>query len=491
MQLFRERGAASSPKEIDDAYQLTEGHAFWLDLLAVQVAKRAAVTNLTRIVEDIRRGAGPLPAKTLNSIWATLRDRERRVLRAMAETVKPETEVSMSDYLDRELNYNQVVKALNALRALNLVVVKRRPGDPDVLELHPLVRQFVRQSFPAEERRLYIDSIIRVYRNFIARYKGQLSAGPSFSTLQYWTQHAELDITAGKLEDAFATLAEAASAFRASAYPREFSRTARMVLSSFDWAAEHHRFREFDAIVESQVEIVSHLGEYGEADALLDQYETTVPDKNARYIGYCRLRCLTNWVRGEFIEAIRWGKIGRDLKGTADVDVNVDIAHYLALAERDAGRPESALPVFLGGRALSDVLDPDELDGQRGGPHYGNIGRCLHFMGQIDNALVCYQKSAVLVEKQLLFEHVLNQGYIRFWIGELLAARRQLKLAQVFLRAACAKWETAAPPKASKARLLLGQVEARAGLSVEIDDEGAERVCLDWIAGRPVESRFD
>jgi len=60
----------------------------------------------------------------------------------MAETVKPETEAQIGDYLARELNYNKVVKALNVLRAVNLIVVKRRADAPDLLELHPLVRQF-------------------------------------------------------------------------------------------------------------------------------------------------------------------------------------------------------------------------------------------------------------------------------------------------------------------------------------------------------------
>jgi len=55
----------------------------------------------------------------------------------------------------------------------------------------------------------------------------------------------------------------------------------------------------------------------------------------------------------------------------------------LALAERDAGHPEAALPVFLDGRAQSEVIDAEELDETRGGEHYGNIGRCLHFMGRL------------------------------------------------------------------------------------------------------------
>src|SRR5450432_918836 len=107
----------------------------------------------------------------------------------------------------------------------------------------------------------------------------------------------------------------------------------------------------------------------------------------------------------------------------------VAFTYTLALAERDSGRPEVALPIFLGGRSLSEVIDPEELDEQRRGHHYGNIGRCLHFMGQVEPALVCYQKSALILERRSASGNVLNKGYVRMWIGELLYGRGELTLA--------------------------------------------------------------
>jgi hypothetical protein len=145
--LFQERGAAASDQEIAEAHQLTEGHAFWLDLLATQVARRESEIRLTSLVNEIRSGRGPLPEKTLKSIWTTLKEREQKVLRALAETVKPSSEPEIGDYLRHQINYGKVLKALKTLRALNLVVVKRRPSAPDVLELHPMVRTFIRQAF--------------------------------------------------------------------------------------------------------------------------------------------------------------------------------------------------------------------------------------------------------------------------------------------------------------------------------------------------------
>ena len=95
------------------------------------------------------------------------------------------------------------------------------------------------------------------------------------------------------------------------------------------------------------------------------------------------MRSYTFWVRKNFASAIEWGRRGVDLKRSTDVDTRDEINHTLALAERDGGRPEDALPQFLAGRRIDDVIDQDELDEKRTGAYYGNVGRCLHLMGQM------------------------------------------------------------------------------------------------------------
>src|SRR5262249_17780994 len=138
-----------------------------------------------------------------------------------------------------------------------------------------------------------------------------------------------------------------------------------------------------------------------------------------------------------------------ELKENSQADTDYDTAHSLALALRDSGSPDIALLTFLEGRELSELLEPDELDEQRSGSHYGNVGRCLHLMGQIEQALICYQKSAIVLERENANEQVLNQGFARKWIGEVLATRGQYCLGQIFLRSAHQKWMLVAPPRAN------------------------------------------
>jgi tetratricopeptide (TPR) repeat protein len=402
----------------------------------------------------------------------------------MAETVRPETENEIANYLHKQLAYHKLIKALASLRAMNLVVIKRHSAAADVLELHPLVRQFIRRSFSRPEQSLFIAPIIAAYRRFMGAHRSQLSERPTLTTLQYWTQTAELDIAAGRTADAFATLNEVTHVFESSLYSREFARTVRLLLGSVDWISDHREYKAFDAIFEAHVETLANLGEFGEADRLLEGFELTVAERDTRYLLYCQMRCNSKWIRGEFADAVKWGKKGQALQIATDVDTKYDIEHDLALATRDAGQPELALPVFLHGCSLNAVVDPEEFDESKAGDHYGNIGRCLHFMGQIDSALICYQKSALLIEKDPHHEHVLNQGFIRRWIGELLIARNQYRLAAIFLEAARLKWKQVSPPRATQIELLQSQLKTALPQPIGISDDDIERTCRDWIFGR-------
>jgi tetratricopeptide (TPR) repeat protein len=489
MQLFSERGATSTRAEIEEAHELTKGHAFWLDLLAVQVVKQNPPVSLHALIAQIGNDAELLPEKTLRSIWKTLAAPKQAVLRAMAETLKPETETAISDYLRGELTHNKVRKALKTLRSLNLVVIKKRPDGSDLLELHPLVRHFIRHNFPEKERLSYINRIISVYEKFIGAHRSRLKDRPSQVVLQYWTQSAELDIAAGRYADAFFTLAEVAEPFQGSAYPREYTRLARILFETVDWVSNHAEFKYFEGVFRFYVYSLCHLGEIAEVDGLLEKYEITVLSKDARYINYCNLRCYSKWARDDFTTAVKWGRKGQDLKVSSGVDTSYDISHNLALAERDSGRPEAALPTFLQGGSLAEVTHPEGLDGKRNGSYYGNVGRCLHLMGQVDGAIVCYQKSALLLEKAR-DQHIVNQGYIRQWIGELLVGRKQTNLAYIFLRAARLKWQQTSPPKALRVKLVETSLKKQLNDAPDIDDLAVERACLDWILGKNMDAVF-
>jgi hypothetical protein len=105
-------------------------------------------------------------------------------------------------------------------------------------------------------------------------------------------------------------------------------------------------------------------------------------------------------------------------------------------------------------------------------------------MGQLDPALACYRKSALAVEKLPLSDYLRNEGFIRTWIGELLAAKGDVRWAATFFSAARAKWEQVSPPKVMKIAALERELRDRLE-GWHVNEGQTEGLCLNWILGRP------
>ncbi|MEP6869653.1 MAG: hypothetical protein ABJA20_14175 [Novosphingobium sp.] len=146
-ELFSRRAPNVHIEEADiiEAHSLTNGHAFWLDLLAVQLSNVPG-SALRKMLDDMRRGREGGP-DVLSSIWDTLPGRERTLLRLMAEAVRPETEQQIARFASSQLTQKNFQRALKSLKSLNLIVVKPEVDAPDLYDLHPLVRQFVKTTF--------------------------------------------------------------------------------------------------------------------------------------------------------------------------------------------------------------------------------------------------------------------------------------------------------------------------------------------------------
>ena len=93
-ELFAKRGVSRPASEIQEVHELTAGHAFWLDLIAAQVAKKPTASFRT-LLDELANRKGSVPpsiASALQSIWNTLDEGQQIVLQTMAETVRPETD---------------------------------------------------------------------------------------------------------------------------------------------------------------------------------------------------------------------------------------------------------------------------------------------------------------------------------------------------------------------------------------------------------------
>jgi hypothetical protein len=153
------------------------------------------------------------------------------------------------------------------------------------------------------------------------------------------------------------------------------------------------------------------------------------------------------------------------------------------LARRDFGQPDIAMIHFLHDVPIEKVVDPEEFDEERDASFYGNVGRCLHLMGQIDPALICYRKSALLLQRERN-PHVENQGFVRSWIGELLIAKSDFCSAKAFLSAAKSKWRMVAPQRAIRLDEKLKEIEDQTRDCEPLSNYNSERYAVAWINER-------
>ncbi|WP_295186574.1 SIR2 family protein [uncultured Brevundimonas sp.] len=477
-ELFRHRGASSSAESIADAHALTGGHAFWLDLLAAQVAKRSSEIELEDLIERIPSGhTAEIPQRTLQSIWSGLKDREQLVLRALAETVRPATEIQVAEFLRGQINYNQVVKATNSLRSQSLVVVKQSAETHRLLELHPLLRTFMRTRFSKSERMSFIDAVIKTYLPLVNTAAPLVDTKPKIERLLYWVDIAELYAVAGNASKAFSYLESVAYAMKGSDAPQEFTRVARILFAEIEWGL----FEEIDdaeLVFETHFEILARYGRIDECNNLLENYRGTIEGKGVRYIQYCNLQCYLNWVNGNYPVAIRWGEEGVELKSKSNADTAFDAAHNLALSRRDAGLIEPALEYFQGGVPLEEIVSSDAIDDKRTGAFYGNIGRCLQMMGQLQPAAIALKKAAKLVDQKADGERMANQAYARQWLGELKMTTGDMLSAEMFLRAALKKWEVVSPPRARAIQSKLSELPEK---TESLSDSQCEKKFQDWL----------
>ncbi|MFZ6179991.1 metallophosphoesterase [Nannocystis pusilla] len=493
-QLFELRGVnvddSQMRRSIADAQSLTQGHPLWLNVLATQVSKNKA--SLSELISDIRRGKGSgLPQVMLNAIWKTLNSNQQDVLRCMAEAVRPETEEQLAGFLEGRLNYNRYSKSLRTLIGLNMIVIRSSPGATNTLELHPVVREYVRAKFRIEERRKFIEPITRLFDQLLEKFRPRMSEA-TFPMMENWTVRAELAINARKFVDAVSALEEVHGRLMGAGYAEEFTRVSGLLFAELNWDSDidldllgNGRYT-IDSLMQHYVKACAELGKYNEAEKCILNYEKTIPGKSARYINLCSIRCHYYWMRGDYDVAVFWGRKGVDVRERLEGDTQFRSEWNLALALRDSGQVDEALPIFLAGEELDEVVSESTIDLSKRGEFYGNIGRCLWAKHDVQKALVCYRKSALLLEESKAQESSVNRGWARLWIAEALERQGEVEEAFRFYKDAQYVWSKSLPLRAEQAGLaaerLVEHVRAGQGAtSLHMNEVMIEDCCLRWI----------
>ena len=441
---------------VEELHSSTKGHPLWISLIVMQALR--TTRGLRQSLDGIKQGGAQLP-DTTRTIWNMLNDHQQQVLRTMAELDRPESESALHRILPGR-NYNRIHRALSTLKSYHLIEVRSMPEGESLLGLHPIIREFVRTSFPKKDRQKYVDSILDYLDLMIGQYEELLPKDPAYTILEYWARKADFQISFENFEAATSTISEIASPLLNRGYSEELVRLAIRLLERCDWATACSSYRDFDDLFSVVLTQMIQMG-HGKTDPFLKQYAHAILGKSTQYILLCDLRCYFDWYAGKFDAAIRWGEEGNMLKENSSVDTGFSSRHNLALARRDAGHIEQAIEIFLDGELLEEVVSGDHTIERKGGQFYGNIGRCLFLNGKLDDALKCYVNSAKLLQKNREHMDYLNRGYIRRWIAELLSNQNEEELAASFYRAAIYVWEESSPPRAREVNEELEELLAK------------------------------
>ena len=478
-ELVKAQGIHRADRLAAELHQITDGHPLWVNLILMQA--RRTSEGLRRELAAVRSGGSTLP-NTTRRIWNALNDQQRTILRTMAELNRPETNSSLIGFLPG-INFNRVNRALKTLRAYHLVEHRLETGGEPLLDLHPIIREFIRTNFAKKDRERYVGAILEFLDRQIYRFKDVLPRSPTYEVMDHWIRKAELHITFERFEEATSTIAQVGPSLSSRGYSEALIQVSIRLFERMSWAEACSSFKDFDDVFRRALIGMIQAG-HDAVPTYLSQFEAAIPGKSAQFILLCDLRCYAEWYEGNFPAAIAWGERGEQLKGGSSVDTQFSTAHNLALARRDAGLIDEALANFLGDESLEAVLAPTGPDDKLAA-FFGNIGRCLYFGDRLDEALVCYVKSARLLEGEAQPSSRLNKGYIRLWFGELFEAREDRELSATMYRAAAHMWASTSPPRADGALAKLNAlVHAHNDLMGYIDESEwkVEADYVDWLS---------
>lgn len=437
--LFEYRyGKSVQDESFERLYGITSGHPLWLSIIAAQSVGTSQ--PIEKILDGYQNFGLDLPKQMLRSTWNLLNPQQQNVLRTLAELERPEEERNIEEIT--ELNYNRLNKALTKLKAMSLLERKVTNTNTEVLDLHPLIRQFVRDEFPKKDRESFINRVIVYIDRKLFQFKSKISGPIPYVILEMWVHKVDLLINNGLYEEAAKTLYEILTQLERNGLTEETIRLGKRLFLTIDWVHAIASYKQFDNLFNAVIREMIELSEGKDIDIWLDKYQICIAGKGAQYINLCDLKAYKNWFLKSYEQAIYWAREGVELKKKSNLDTSFDCEHTLALSLRDSGEIEQSLAFFKEGLSEENIFLNFE-ENKKSGVYYGNLGRCFHLSENIEYALFCYHIAARrLDEWDTTF---INQGYIRYWVASIMELKGRREDSLMFHMAACEKWAKISP----------------------------------------------
>jgi hypothetical protein len=440
-------------------HKITNGHPLWLNLLGAQAV--CSVEKLEKFIENISEHTDfdegdiskILSDEIIGALWKSLNYKQKKLLRYLSEIIKAEEIENLSKMIENELKFNQFKKALNRLKLLNLVVTKTQKSNKEEIELHPLVKNYVKGKYPLNKRSKYISIIIDYYTNVTYLLKEGLSGNESLCFYENWTNKVELAINKNDFPLALSTLQEITDSILTAGYFEEYFRVSKVLFNKIDFTKSYTNETPYlISQIKSFVELSSEINEFYSARFVLDNFKKIINNKSKDYIIYCKLECSYYWHKLENKDAIKWGEKALSLVNNSKIEIDLELEHVLNLAKRDS-REETHLATsliyFIKGRDINELID-SQIDCNLSAHYYGNLGRCYFFLKEYKTAKALYLRAFHLSYKEDISSKFMNRGFVSYWIAQVLQKMNENKMAFFFYLNCIYYWEKHSPHRAQR-----------------------------------------
>lgn len=468
--------------------ECTKGHPLWMGLVLAN--SRSDWTQIYKILDKVERktsdmghtDTGIISNLLLQEMWDGVKDRERIILRTLSISGIAESAESLAKIVSKKLNYNQFGKALRSLHNLNLIITK---GKEEYVELHPLVREFIKTKYGRDEQETFISLYVQYLDKFILLIKSKLGRFMEPEEVDPVIKKIEILSQAGKAQESINELRRVDDSLFLSGYSEEYLRLADKVLGRVSWRKQSisslSGFMEFMEIFFAKC---SEMGRNDLFEKYLNSFNDTfnTPDKNM--ILARSALCHHYWIAGKMDEAIAAGESASELIELLHEEDVWNGVHRLNLSLRDSGKSENiqrALKHFLNEHTIRELCDSKDKEFQ---PEiYGNVGRCLDHLGEHDDAIILFCKSYTKLNDGTYFgKH--NLGYASLWISEALTSKGEYQASYCFKLNTKNIWKDDFPVASNQ--IVVHDPEPKPGLDHEslasMEAWQIKKFCDEWVS---------
>ncbi len=472
-------------------YINTQGHPLWMGLILAQ--SRIKVENIDKVLKKIERRdiskddsnfSTIVSATVLENLWEGLKEKEKVVLRTLSICNIAESHDELSKIVSKKLNYNQFSKSVRSLKSLNLLVEKGKEG---YLELHPLVREFIKGKYDEREQESYIALYVSYLDGIIVLLKNKFGKVLPQDEIELLLKKLEILISANKFQEAIDEIRLTSDSILISGYCEEYLRLTDLLLDKILWTHKNiTNLLGFPDFIDVFFTRSAEFGRYDLFDKYAEKYLSVFQIADANLILLKSAQCHKFWILNDFNQAISYGQSASDL---IDMLGEKDIwsgKHRYNLSLRDSGveaNIDKSLIYFCEGKSLDELTD-DNID-LNFSTHYGNIGKCYLLKNEIDMALKLICKSYLAFKKGALSYHDMhNIGYAAKWISEIYSKVDNANLNSLyFLLYARNIWKNDMPGEANKIEQLISLIPHTTAVQsvISLESWQIEKYCNEWV----------